>query len=123
LEHTGQDRLWIALSSVEGMDAQAFYRLIAEFGDAGAVFSAAAEDARLDKFPAALRRGLKRTQSEEYIDGLFTNLELKGVDALSRLHPDYPAVMQDIYLPPLSSGRWRWWAAGGPRATVWTRRS
>jgi DNA processing protein len=91
------------------MDAQAFYRLIAEFGDAGAVFSAAAEDARLDKFPAALRRGLKRTQSEEYIDGLFTNLELKGVDALSRLHPNYPAVMQDIYLPPpvlYIRGRW-----------------
>lgn len=100
MEHTEQDRLWIWLSSIEGIDAQAFYMLIAQFGAAGAVFHAEEGDPRLNKLSPAVRTRLKSAQNEAYIAALFTNLEKRGIYAVSRLHPEYPQPLQDIFLPP-----------------------
>ena len=100
MEHTGQDRLWIWLSSVAGMDAQTFYTLIARFGDGEAVLFAKSDDPRLDSLPGSVRRGLQNAQKDAYIDALFTTLETKGIRAVSRLDADYPAPLHDILLPP-----------------------
>lgn len=100
MDHTHEDRMWIWLSSVGGIDAQAFYALIAEFGDAMAVFCAEAGHPGLQRLSPAARKRLETAQNDAYIESLFTNLEKKGIDAVSRLHPDYPKPLQDIYLPP-----------------------
>jgi len=100
MEHSEQDRLWIWLSSIEGIDAQSFYSLIAGFGDAGAVYHAETGDTRLKKISLVARTRLESAQNEAYIAELFTNLEKKGICAVSRLHPAYPTPLQDIFLPP-----------------------
>ncbi len=100
MEHTEQDRLWIWLGSVEGIGAQSFYTLIAAFGDAGEVYRAKEDDPRLSKLSAAVRARLKKAQTGAYMEALFGRLEKKGIKAVSRLHPDYPPPLQDIFLPP-----------------------
>ncbi len=135
MEHTEQDRLWIWLGSVEGIGAQSFYTLIAAFGDAGEVYRAKEDDPRLSKLSAAVRARLKKAQTGAYMEALFGRLEKKGIKAVSRLHPDYPPPLQDIFLPPPAlyvlaadcpsrwNAPWPWSAAAGRRVTAWRPRS
>ena len=100
MEHTEQDRLWIWLGSVEGIGAQSFYTLIAAFGDAGEVFRAKDDDPRLKKLSPAVCARLKKARDGTYPDAFFEKLEKMGIRAVSRLHPDYPPPLHDIFLPP-----------------------
>ena len=93
------DKYWIWLSSVPGMNAVAFDRLINAFGSPQAVWTE--KRSSLERFlPAALLNALLKVRSREWAETLFESLEKHHVTCITRTDEGYPSLLLEIYDPP-----------------------
>ena len=103
MNYTAMEQYWIWLSSVEGIGPRRFYRLLALYGDARAVWDAlggsgAPKD--MSFLGDAVRASLRRARSEDYFYRLFDRMDKQGMRAVTRLSEDYPHRLSTICDPP-----------------------
>lgn len=104
MEYTAEERYRIWLSSVEGIGSARFYRLIAEYGSAKAVW-----DNLADLGPDVVRKisnrtylNLKAARDERLIDQTLQRMERNGAAAVFTDSYRYPIDLQNIYdVPPV----------------------
>ncbi|MBQ3304579.1 MAG: DNA-processing protein DprA, partial [Clostridia bacterium] len=98
------EQYWIWLSSVEGIGAKRFYRLLSLYGDARSVWDALGGPLTPPDIPAAVGKAafgkLRAARDESYFYRLFDRLEKGGIRAVTRLSDDYPPALTGIYDPP-----------------------
>lgn len=102
MTYTTEERYRIWLSSVEGIGAARFYRLLAECGTAKDVWE------NLNDLPADVisklgRRAyqnLRASKDEKLIDETLEAMEKQGICAVTTDSEDYPAPLLDIYDAP-----------------------
>ena len=98
------EEYWIWLSSVEGIGAKRFYRLLSLYGDARSVWDALGGVLTPPDIPATLGKAafekLRAARDERYFYRLFDRLEKGGIRAVTRLSDDYPPALSGIYDPP-----------------------
>ena len=101
---TVMEQYWIWLSSVEGIGAKRFYRLLSLYGDARSVWDALGGPLTPPDIPAAVGKAafgkLRAARDESYFYRLFDRLEKGGIRAVTRLSDDYPPALTGIYDPP-----------------------
>ena len=101
---TVMEEYWIWLSSVEGIGAKRFYKLLSLYEDARSVWDAMGgpltpPDIREALGPATLEN-LRAARDERYFYRLFDRLERGGMHAVTRLSEAYPPALTGIYDPP-----------------------
>ena len=101
---TVMEQYWIWLSSVKGIGAKRFYRLLSLYGDARSVWDALGGPLTPPDIPAAVGKAafgkLRAARDESYFYRLFDRLEKGGIRAVTRLSDDYPPALTGIYDPP-----------------------
>ena len=101
MEYTAMEQYWIWLSSVEGIGPKKFYQLLSVFEDPRQVWDNIG-DQEIDALGPVSARSLRKARSEEYFYRLFADLESTGVRAVPRISDDYPAMLGEIYDPPVT---------------------
>jgi len=101
---TVMEEYWIWLSSVEGIGAKRFYKLLSLYEDARNVWDALGGPLVPPDIPAAVGKAafgkLRAARNEDYFLRLFDRLEKGGIRAVTRLSDDYPPALTGIYDPP-----------------------
>lgn len=101
---TVMEEYWVWLSSVGGIGAKRFYKLLSLYGDARSVWDALGGPMTPPDIHEAVGKSalekLKAARSESYFYGLFERLEKAGIRAMTRLSDDYPPSLTGIYDPP-----------------------
>lgn len=95
-------RYWLWLCSVEGLGLKRMYQLLDMYEDVTEIFALAQRrDIRaFTGLGARVVENLFNTAQEGYIDALMEKLARQGVGILTRLSPDYPPLLAEIYAPP-----------------------
>jgi len=93
---------WVAFTRVRGIGPARFGRLLSFFGSAGAAWRAG----RSDLLAAGLDARATDTLLEQRAKGQSPLIELEtlarqGARAIPQCDPDYPALLREIYLPPV----------------------
>ena len=101
---TAMEQYWVWLSSVGGIGAKRFYRLLSLYGDARSVWDALGgpltpPDIRAAVGKSALEK-LLAARDEGCFQRLFERLERDGIRAVTRLSEGYPPALTGIYDPP-----------------------
>ncbi len=94
MEYAQAQKYWIWLSSIPGLGAKAFEKLMVEYGDAKYVWEQLVLARRVIA-PKAYAR-LKEARNDEYMDKLFSDMEEKGIRAVTMLDEEYPYRLRDI---------------------------
>jgi DNA processing protein len=97
-----QKRYWVWLSSINGIGPVTFYDLIAYFGDAKSVWTAAKSRNGLFEVIGKKQEKIKPHLSEKYIDTLLEKCDRLNIDIVTRLDDDYPSLLAEIANPPPS---------------------
>ena len=92
------EQYWIWLSSVEGIGVKRFYQLLSLYEDARAVWDNVGPDMAFLGEKAL--SNLKAARTERVLYRLFSELEKKGITAVTRLSKGYPTRMTTIFDPP-----------------------
>lgn len=85
---------WIWLSSIPGLGAKSFEKLMLEYGEAKYVWEQLILAQKLIT-PKAYER-LRQARTDEYMDKLFSDLEEKEIRAITQLDEEYPYRLRSI---------------------------
>ncbi len=98
MEYTQQEKYWIWLSSIEGMTARKFYKILVSAGDAQNVY----EQPRSFKplFDDKLFDALMTSVNNGGPEGMLEQLEQSKVCAVTRINDLYPESLMHISDPP-----------------------
>lgn len=87
-------RYWIWLSSISGLGAKAFEKLMEEYGEPKYVWEQLVLARRILS-PRAFER-LKEARSDEYMESLFRRMEEEEIIAVTQLDDEYPDRLRTI---------------------------
>lgn len=99
MNYTAMEQYWIWLSSVEGIGVKRFYQLLSIFEDARAVWDNVGAP-EMKFLGAKVLENLRNAKNEAYFFRLFDAMERADCRAVTRIHPDYPKLLGEIYDPP-----------------------
>lgn len=102
MSYTAEEMYSIWLNNVEGIGSARYYRLIAEFGSAQAVWENL-NDIRpevISRITSRAWQNLKAAHDEDALNELLVRMEATGVRAVTTESPDYPAPLLNIYDAP-----------------------
>ena len=98
---TRQEQLWLWLSSVEGIGAKRFHRLLEEFVDLENLWNCTgSEIKRLDFLGPVVKQRLLDSRKEEYVESLIHAVERAKCRVVTMVSPGYPRLLAEIYDPP-----------------------
>ena len=92
------EQYWVWLSSVEGIGVKRFYQLLSQYEDARSVWDNVGP--QMAFLGEKALGNLTCARTERYLYQLFTELEKKGIAAVTRLSSGYPARMTTTFDPP-----------------------
>jgi len=101
-EFSLQERYWLWLNSVTGVQPKLFHQLISFAGDIGTLYERAARK-DLGELPCisdTIREKLMQTAHEGYIEQYVRWLKSHKVDVVIEESPAYPTLLREIYQPP-----------------------
>ena len=98
MEYSESERYWIWLSSLPGMSARRFYKILAVCGDAQAVFDRPGDFKNL--FDDRLYEELVASKNAGGADKVVEEIEKAGVTAITRASEGYPESLMHIGDPP-----------------------
>ena len=93
------EQYWIWLSSVDGIGAKRFYRLLSQYGDARGVWDNIGDGEMTFLGPKTLKT-LRAARTEGYFFRLFAEMERTGMRAVTRISAGYPQALNEIHDPP-----------------------
>ena len=93
------EQYWIWLSSVDGIGAKRFYRLLSQYGDARGVWDNIGDGDMTFLGPKTLKT-LRAARTEGYFFRLFAEMERTGMRAVTRISAGYPQALNEIHDPP-----------------------
>lgn len=93
------EQYWIWLSSVEGIGARRFYRLLSIYGDARSVWDSVGDE-QMSFLGARTLRALRAARTQEAFFRLFARMESAGMRALTRVGDGYPPSLLGVCDPP-----------------------
>jgi len=97
---TEQEKYWVWLSSIDGMGAVSFYRILNEFVDAKTACENMHEIPGRVKLSPRLRENIKACSCLGYMESLAERIEKSGLKVLTRLSQNYPKLLSEIDNPP-----------------------
>ncbi|HZK35172.1 MAG TPA: DNA-processing protein DprA [Bacillota bacterium] len=99
---TNEKLYWVWLSSVAGIGARRFYKLLEAFNDPKNVFEAKKSDEILFKriLGQKLAQNLIQSSNDEALDKARKTMEMPGISILTLQSPEYPPLLKAIYDPP-----------------------
>ena len=100
MTYSESQRYWIWLSSIQGLEPKAFWRLMEEYGEARYVWEQLILAKRL-LTPKAFEK-LKAARTDEYIDKLFSQMEAEGIIALTQQDDGFPARLRSAGKAPMT---------------------
>ena len=93
------EQYWIWLSSVDGIGAKRFYRLLSQYGDARGVWDNIGDGEMTFLGPKTLKT-LRAARTEGYFFRLFAEMERTGMRAVTRISEGYPQALNEMHDPP-----------------------
>lgn len=99
MNYSAMDQYWIWLSSVDGIGVKRFYQLLSIFEDAQQVWENI-DSPELKILGAKTLQNLRAARDERYFYSLFDAMERLDIHALTRINPEYPTLLSEIYDPP-----------------------
>lgn len=105
MSYTREETYYIWLSSIDGVGPITFASLLSVFGTPEDVFHNGPKNPSLlggvPRFSQKTARLLLDSCNEAYIEKFFANMEKKGIIAVSKLSPQYPKQLLEVFGPPL----------------------
>jgi len=102
MNYTAMEQYWIWLSSVEGVGVKRFYQLLSVFEDARSVWDNINAPELKSILGPKILASLKAARDERYFYTLFDALDRAECRAITRVSPDYPPLLAEIYDPPVT---------------------
>ena len=96
MEYSVMEQYWIWLSSVDGIGAKRFYRLLSQYGDARGVWDNIGDGDMTFLGPKTLKT-LRAARTEGYFFRLFAEMERTGMRAVTRISAGYPQALNEIH--------------------------
>ncbi len=94
MEYGEAQRYWIWLSSIPGLGAKSFEKLMVEYGEAKYVWEQLVLARRV--IGPKVYEKIKETRNDEYMNKLFSDMEEKGIRAVTQLDEEYPYRLRSI---------------------------
>jgi DNA processing protein len=101
-EYSDSELAWIRLSSMEGVGAVSFFKILSHFPDLVYFFSDVHNN--MDMLRGQLRPGIiqaiKDNAEKQRSDDFIESLDKSGIHAMTLMHADYPIYLREINNPP-----------------------
>jgi len=101
IELSAEEKYWVWLSSIDGVFPKWFYSLQSVYMDPKSVYENADEILNdLPHFPPQTAESIKKGRNTFYWDGLFENIEKRGLSVTTAISSDYPYTLESLSDPP-----------------------
>ncbi|MBN2880226.1 MAG: DNA-processing protein DprA [Clostridia bacterium] len=100
-EYSAQEKEWIWLDSIQGMNPVSFNKLINYYQDVGVTITSIKNDIKKLSFLTEYQKEhLLRSLNQGYADRVMELLEKHNIKAVSMISEEYPENLKHIYDPP-----------------------
>lgn len=95
-EYSEQERYWIWLNRATGHSVRLFDKLISAFESPEQLFRSVVSGRPHEEIPDEVLGALKKTADEKLMDSYIKRLSEKGIECVTRISCDYPALLKEI---------------------------